>query len=142
MVGLRTLEKRQKTLKLHRIVAYNFLELPDFNDGNYWTVNHKNGKLKWDCHVDNLEWMTFTENIRHSFREGLNTPRKGELNGKSNFKDSDIHEVCKMIKCGCSNEYIRQRMIEIGYDEKFLNYSFFYDIRNKRRLKHISDIYF
>lgn len=56
MVGLMSESKgRQKTKKLHRIVAYNFLD--NMNHGEM-TVNHISGDKK-DNSIDNLEYVSF-----------------------------------------------------------------------------------
>jgi|SRR5579862_3266546 len=57
---------KPKSLLLHRIVASLFLD--SSSDGK--TVNHKNGD-KDDNRASNLEYLTVTENIRHSFKTGL-----------------------------------------------------------------------
>lgn len=52
---------------VHRLVATTFLEpLMDTN----MTVNHKDGN-RLNNRIDNLEWMTREDNIRHGFRTGL-----------------------------------------------------------------------
>ena len=62
-----------KFTRLHRLVAKAFIEKP--ND-EPMEVNHKNG-IKTDNRVDNLEWLSKADNMRHAHRTGLvNT--KGE----------------------------------------------------------------
>lgn len=62
---------------IHRLVGMAFLPNPKE------TINHKNG-VKNDNRVENLEWATRSENIRHSYdvlgRKGSYFGKKGELN--------------------------------------------------------------
>ena len=54
---------------VHRMVAETWIDNPH----HYRDVNHINGN-KDDNRVENLEWVTHGENLRHAFRTGLKKP--------------------------------------------------------------------
>ena len=59
---------------VHRLVAETWIDNPI---PNYYTqVNHINGD-KTDNSVENLEWVSPSQNLRHAFRTGLKKPSGG-----------------------------------------------------------------
>lgn len=60
--GYKRVKLRGKTTSVHRIIATAFIDNPE---GKPW-VNHKNGD-KTDNRVENLEWSTISENVKHSY---------------------------------------------------------------------------
>lgn len=76
----------------HRLVAQYFIPNPQHKP----CVNHKNG-IKTDNRVENLEWVTDSENQKHSYASGLNS-RNGKNNGKAKFTTDQILEIRKNPK--------------------------------------------
>ena len=66
-----------KDLLVARLVAMTFLGIPKETD----TVNHKNGN-RLDNNIDNLEWLSLADNIRHAFNTGLMPYKKIKLYNK------------------------------------------------------------
>ena len=78
---------------IHRILAETFLPIANME---VLTVNHRNG-VKADNNLDNLEWLTQSENQKHAYRIGL---QKGYR--KPGIKLSSSH---KRALCGSRWNY-------------------------------------
>lgn len=65
-----------KNLYIHRLVAIAFIDNPD----NLPEVNHKDGN-KWNNKVDNLEWVSKSDNAKHAVSMGLR-----DVNGYTRYK--------------------------------------------------------
>lgn len=77
------LRKEGKTYRhyVHRLVADNFLT--DIKNGN--VINHING-IKYDNRVENLEWCSQSENVKHATRVlGLRSRKVAQYDKRGNY---------------------------------------------------------
>lgn len=68
---------------IHRLVAEIFLENPE----NKPTVNHKDGN-RLNNHVDNLEFMTYSENNQHAYDHEIHD--RGERHYRARLTETDV----------------------------------------------------
>lgn len=111
--------KLKRTETVHRLVAETFLKNP-LKKGY---INHKNG-IKIDNRTQNLEWVTCSENQRHSIRTGLAPypPKK----------------IRTMIKCLiCKKKFFRRRQTTKLCSRacQDINHRNFYTLRRLNRLE-------
>lgn len=80
---------------VHRVVASAYLPQPEPDKTQ---VNHKNS-IRNDNRVDNLEWVTPSENSLHGFAEG-NHSVVGAKHPRAKFTDEDILVVRRRSAAG------------------------------------------
>jgi hypothetical protein len=69
-IGSKDKGKVKKVL-LHRLLAEAFIPNPD----NLPCVNHKDGN-KLNNSLDNLEWCSYSDNLKHAYAKGLRGKKK------------------------------------------------------------------
>lgn len=91
------IEGKRHTFISHRVTAEHFIPNPE----NKKQVNHKDG-IRWNNWVQNLEWNTCSENIRHSL-DILNRPTRnsqGENNVKAILSEEDVLKIRRLYREG------------------------------------------
>lgn len=115
---------KNKTLKVHRLVAQTFVPNPE----NKPEVNHENGR-KSDNRAANLIWATKKENELHSRRVLGN--HLGEKNSRSSLSNAQVVEIQSLIERGFDDQEIAQRMNDIVHRTTINR------IRNKKIWTHL-----
>lgn len=86
---------RRTHYQVHRLVLAAF----DCPSPTGMEVNHKNG-IKADNRIENLEWVTRSENMRHSI-DHLGAQRaSGESNGMAKLKADDVRSIRETFALG------------------------------------------
>lgn len=79
-----------KTVKVHRLVAEAFIP----NPSNLPEVNHIDGNKQNNC-VENLEWCTRSENLKHAVKIGLKR-LDGEFNPSHKLTTEQVEFIRKI----------------------------------------------
>jgi hypothetical protein len=100
---------RQKTNRVHRLVAVAFIPNPD----NLPEVNHLDG-VKDHNHVDNLEWTTPRGNHKHAWGLGLRTREhlpilRGALSTSAVLTEAVVAEARAAHRAGASLKSLARR---------------------------------
>lgn len=119
-----SVNSKQKTISVHRLVAIAFIKNPE----NKPQVNHKNG-IKTDNRVDNLEWCTNKENQIHAYKNGLRNSQRGVLNGFSKLTEKEVLEIRSL-----KNKEIKLKYLSKKYNVSMTTIS---DIKKYKIWKHI-----
>ena len=115
---------KRKTKLIHQVVCDAFLgPCPDGLE-----INHKDGN-KRNNHLDNLEYVTPSQNIRHALDTGLMVPARGTQISTSVLSNRQVRRIRERFKKGASMSDISRRL-KIGLTTVS-------DIVNRRTWTHI-----
>ena len=89
------INSQSKRVSVHRLVAMAFITNPE----NKPQVNHIDG-IRNNNYVENLEWCTATENVRHAWDNGLNKAKKGEEVAHTRLTNEEVIEIKKLYRSG------------------------------------------
>lgn len=79
--------------QVHQLVAQAFI----LNSNNYDEVNHIDGNKK-NNHVENLEWSSRSDNLKHAYANNLIKPICGENHSKTNLSNKTVRKICELIE--------------------------------------------
>jgi len=86
-----------KKTSVHRLIALHFIPNPE----NKPEVNHING-IKTDNRIENLQWNTYSENIKHAYDNNLRQSAwKGKTGSLNNFSK-------KVLQFDLQNNFIAE----------------------------------
>lgn len=93
-----------KNLSVHRLVMKAFLPREDMNE---LQINHKDGN-KLNNYIENLEWSTALDNMRHSYINNLQRKKmmpcyQYDLQGNFIQEFINGHEASKILNCSYDN---------------------------------------
>lgn len=87
---------RVQSIRVHRVVTLAFLGSPPSASHE---VNHKDGD-KSNNALDNLEYVTPLENVRHAERHGLSRHPSGEDRPNTRISDKDVLRIHALVRSG------------------------------------------
>ena len=97
--------RRRFGMSIHRAVAMAFIGLPPSPKHE---INHKNS-VRGDNRVENLEWVTRSQNIVHSLTRGTRRGLAGEAHPRSRLTAKDVVEIRRLARGGVSGYRLASR---------------------------------
>ena len=120
------------TFAIHQLVAQAFIPNPN----NKRTVNHIDGN-KLSNSLANLEWATYSENLKHAYKTGLRravpTKAVGNKNYKRKLKSEQVIEIKRLLTTG--NLTHREIAIKFAVARSTIT-----EIKSGKRWKHLNVI--
>ena len=111
--------KIKRYLRIHRLIAEYFIPNPN----NYNQVNHIDGN-KLNNYLDNLKWVTKSENTRHAYDNNLYKSKYRCPVIAKNKADGSIQEFKSIRECASVLGLNRKTITSILKKEKRNNYGF------------------
>lgn len=118
-------KKIKKCLSIHRLLALLYIPNPN----NHPIVNHLDGN-KLNNNISNLEWCTYSHNMKHAFAIGLSLPTLGEDSHVSKLTEKEVLEIRKLYLIGDTT----QRKLAKQFNTCYQNINF---IVNRKTWSHI-----
>ena len=107
---------KRKQYTIHKLVAVEFIE----NPLNKPQVNHIDGN-KINNHVDNLEWCTCSENIKHAYKTGLKKAKTGADHYNSKLTQKQIDQIRKLKGLKTHKEIAKMFNVSNSHITRILN---------------------
>lgn len=128
-IGIYLPTHETKRLSVHVMVLETFVGPKPSDD---YQVDHIDGD-KTNNNVNNLEWVTPSENISRAFKNGLKEAIKGSDHPVSVYTENQIHNACKLLESGLT-------IPEVA-DKVNIPKSYLYNIAKGKHWNHIVSQY-
>jgi hypothetical protein len=96
---------KQKNYRVHRLLAETFLKGDNCKN---LTVNHIDGN-KLNNSLNNLEWVTSSENLKHSFKIGLSKNLGGENAKNVKLTKLQFQSIINELESGAKGVFIQKK---------------------------------
>lgn len=126
-VRLMSTDGKRHRYSVHRLILENFSPIDNMAT---MQVNHIDGN-KMNNRLENLEWVTASENNCHKYKIGLAT-QQGEFNGNSKLTEYQVLEIIVLL---LSHKYTYKQIAEkFGVDVETIS-----AIKRKKNWKHLTE---
>lgn len=105
-VSLQRLDGTTNRYAIHRMLMMAFKPIPNMEK---YQVNHIDGN-KLNNNLNNLEWVTCKENIRHAWKNSLAHTRTKEKSNFSKLQEKDIIKIFELRNKGYTQQQIADKL--------------------------------